>query len=516
MQIRVAATATTPLRTGVTLANLQTAWAKTGAKKGVFETAQDPIIIPQAGYNTAYNNTFSTAAADQFIQVNMYSKTFQPINTSGVLQPLVTLPIQPKASHDEMGGVYDTKYGRMSAMLGLELPASSSTISQFLPYGYASPPVDLLGGSVSGTLVGTTGDGTQIWNISQNGVDTHTIHVHLFNAQLINRVGWDGAMLPPDPSELGWKETFRVNPLEQTFIAMRPISPTVSQIPFLDKVPNSVRLIDPTMPAGAVLDAPPPAGWFDPAGNAITQILNHYVNYGWEYVYHCHLLAHEEMDMMHATSFAVTPATPGLIATATGSGSNRTIQLSWTLSPNTTDVTVQRATNKPFTAGLVSHQLAGPVTTYSETVPASGTFYYRVVATNTTGDKDTPGFPTMTVSSGVSNLASYPVGNTQPLPPSNLTVASVVKNLSGPNIGQIKVTFNWTDNSNNETGFTIQRALDSNFTVNVNTWTVAANATTFTSPDINNKAYYVRIRSFNSTNPSPWVNATPFPTAVAP
>ena len=70
----------------------------------------------------------------------------------------------------------------------------------------------------------TLGDGTQIWRFTQNGVDTHTIHVHLVNAQLINRVGWDGMMIPPDPNELGWKETFRVNPLEQTFIAIQSCS----------------------------------------------------------------------------------------------------------------------------------------------------------------------------------------------------------------------------------------------------------------------------------------------------
>ena len=55
---------------------------------------------------------------------------------------------------------------------------------------------------------------------------------------------------------------------------------------------------------------PPPAGWFDPDGNAIPEILNHYVNFGWEYVWHCHILSHEEMDMMHSLVFAVPPRAP--------------------------------------------------------------------------------------------------------------------------------------------------------------------------------------------------------------
>ena len=82
-------------------------------------------------------------------------------------------------------------------------------------------------------------------------MDTHTIHTHLFTAQLINRVGQDGLLLPVDPIELGWKDTFRVNPLEITFLALRPTVPTPAQLPF--EVPDSVRLIDPTLPEGATL-----------------------------------------------------------------------------------------------------------------------------------------------------------------------------------------------------------------------------------------------------------------------
>ena len=89
---------------------------------------------------------------------------------------------------------------------------------------------------------------------------------------------------------------------------MRPTVPTPAQVPF--EVPDSVRLIDPTLPEGATLIPPPPAGWFDPDGVAIPEILNHYVNFGWEYVWHCHILSHEEMDMMHSLVFAVPPKAP--------------------------------------------------------------------------------------------------------------------------------------------------------------------------------------------------------------
>ena len=40
------------------------------------------------------------------------------------------------------------------------------------------------------------------------------MHFHLFNVQLINRVGWDGAIKPPNANEIGWKESVEMNPLE--------------------------------------------------------------------------------------------------------------------------------------------------------------------------------------------------------------------------------------------------------------------------------------------------------------
>ena len=140
-------------------------------------------------------------------------------------------------------------------------------------------------------------DGTQIWKITHNGVDTHPIHFHLFNVQVLNRVTWDNIIIPPEATELGWKETVRVSPLEDTIVALRPIVPT---LPF--EVPNSIRPLSPMMPAGVDLD---PAGLIvDPKGNPVDDIVNALVNFGWEYVYHCHILSHEEMDMMRPVQSA--------------------------------------------------------------------------------------------------------------------------------------------------------------------------------------------------------------------
>ena len=451
MQIRVAAT--TP-EVAYDINALEEAFAKTNTKRGVFEASQDPIIIPQSDYNSAYNVTNLPAdAASAYVQLNEFSKTFRPIDSSGALLPPVTLSIEPKALQDEMGEVYDTEYGRMSGMLGLEFPITSSNNNQFVVYSYASPPVEIIKGTANiiATPMGSLNDGTQIWKITHNGVDTHTIHTHFFSAQLINRVAWDGAMIPPDPNELGWKETFRVNPLEHTVIALRPTIPTPSQVPF--DVPNSVRLINPTMPEGTVLPPPPPAGeWFDPLGEPVIQVTNNYVNYGWEYVYHCHILAHEEMDMMHAMVFAVPPKEPtNLVANVINNVTNRKVVLTWSSnSKNTTSVTVQRATNNAGPWATLEALPSGS-NTYTDLIEyTSNDFYYRVFASNTVGDTSTPGFPTMTVDSGFSNVVR--VNQSQVQPPAAPTYL-----IARREFGRL-VRLIWWDNATNETGFAIERS----------------------------------------------------------
>lgn len=92
-------------------------------------------------------------------------------------------------------------------------------------FGTVSAPTGEFRLSDLGQPIGTMADGTQIWKITHNGVGTHAIHVHLYNVQLINRVGWDGAIKPPDSNELGWKDTVRMNPLEDAIIAVRPAAP---------------------------------------------------------------------------------------------------------------------------------------------------------------------------------------------------------------------------------------------------------------------------------------------------
>lgn len=477
------------------------------ANTGVFATGQDTIIMPQAQYNKAYGVTnLPSDPFSAYVQLYENTKTFYPINKDGVKQTTpVTLPLEPKAMHDEMSGVFD-EYGRMSGFLGLTSPKATSIGAPFIAYGYSSPPVEIFKGidqDLDAVQIGSAEDGTQIWQITHNGVDTHTIHVHLFSAQLINRVAWDGAMLPPDDNELGWKETFRVNPLEQTVIAMRPKVPAASELPFA--VPNSVRLIDPTMPDGALLPAPPPEAWFSPNDVVLPNgVTNHLVNYGWEYVYHCHILSHEEMDMMHAMAVNVKPLAPtGLKYTSSGSGASKTVNLTWTdKSANETNFVVYRGISLagPWTTPLVT--LNKNTTSYSDLIGNTNqVYFYKVVATNTVGDTETLGFPTITTQSLDSNIITVgtPASNA-PAAPTNLT--GVIQ--AGP-----KNLLSWTDNATNETGFLIQRSVN------------GAPETLLTTMNANNKTgkvsfldsnvtpgntYAYRVASINSSGTSTYTN----------
>ncbi len=427
MQIRVGAS--NPAQQ-YNVAALKAAFAKTAGKPGVFETGQDNIIVPQAAYNSAYNpSTAFPGDWRAYVRIFDTAMSFTPVGSTAP----VSVTFEPKAIHDEMGAAYDTEYGRMGGLLGLELLGTNALNQNLVLYSYNSPPTEIMQDSMA--PIGQLGDGTQIWKITHNGVDTHPIHFHLFNVQLINRVAWDGALMPPEPNELGWKETVRVNPLEDTIVAMRPVAPTQ---PF--DVPNSIRLINPSLPEGALLPGPP-GGFVDPGLNAVS-VFNHYVNFGWEYVWHCHILSHEEMDMMHGLAFAVAPASPGNLA-ATTTGGPLSARLTWTdNSANESGFKIERATDANFTLNLTTFDappsspesaVGGALEYIDSTIQSNTSYYYRVLATNVVGDA-TPypapavGFPTKTVNSGVSNTAQLINGPIASLAPTTLAFGNQLIN----------------------------------------------------------------------------------------
>ena len=415
------------------LAALNSVFAHVGTKPGVFETAQPPIIVPQIAYNGVYNQT---------ITVNNYARIADTYkNFTALSGAQFNITFQPKALHDEMGAVYD-QYGRMSGMLGLEVPSRTSVTAAFFPYPYSSPPTDVIMTSL-GEMAGIQpNDGTQIWRLSHNGVDSHPIHWHMYNVQVLNRVGWDGFIRAPDKTELGWKDTLRVSPLEDTIVALRPVAVTV---PF--QVPDQVRAIEPVSPLGEPLAIPPGGLWFSPGGNPLILangtegIANHLVNYGWEYVWHCHILAHEEMDMMHAQAILVNA--PGLAPNGLVSGevNNATtnitkVFLAWNdRSTNETDWYIQRTnvsttnwTDLKRVPSYSTHQTGVWAMAIDDTLLANETvnYTYRVIAANNVGDDfiygeqadpgELLGFPYLSLNSTAStaNVSLTAAAPTQP------------------------------------------------------------------------------------------------------
>jgi FtsP/CotA-like multicopper oxidase with cupredoxin domain len=326
MQVKIAASAPVAFD----LAALQAAFAHHQDGSGVFESGQHPIVVGQAAYNSAYGTSFaasgwcssptSTFKCDGYARINQQGGEPFTFDTLPSLAKL-SIPLQPKAIHDEMNASSFDDYGRMQANLGLEIVPATPGNQNVVLYAYTSPMTELIDatflpttagtGAVAVTPIASAADGTQIWKITHNGVDTHPIHFHAYDVQLINRVTWDNIVIPPDANELGWKDTVRISPLEDTLVAIRPVLP---ELPF--DVPNSIRLLNPAMPEGAMLASATladqigiPMTSFNPAGEPV-DIVNHYVNFGAEYVYHCHILSHEEMDMMRSVSLAIPPKAP--------------------------------------------------------------------------------------------------------------------------------------------------------------------------------------------------------------
>jgi spore coat protein A len=106
---------------------------------------------------------------------------------------------------------------------------------------------------------------TEIWELVNLTDDTHPIHLHLVRFQILDRRRFDafdyltrgslryiGSAMAPEPNELGWKDTVRVN------------------------------------------------------AKTVTRIIVPFVGYAGRYVWHCHILEHEDNEMMRP--YDVLPA----------------------------------------------------------------------------------------------------------------------------------------------------------------------------------------------------------------
>jgi FtsP/CotA-like multicopper oxidase with cupredoxin domain len=454
-----------PNTTNDRLGTLVAAFAHHADGSGVFEKGQNPIIVGQDAYDSAYGVDFAAAGwcnapgaaantpCDGFARIAEGSQpatdTFKfdtvadnPAagpNDGYVMGPKIGLPFQPKGIHDEMNSATFDEFGRMTANLGLEAPGATPLTQNIILYPYVNPveKTEILNGdgtpsSFDVTPLVTNTDGTQIWKITHNGVDTHPIHFHLYDVQVINRVTWDNIVIPPDPSELGWKDTVRVSPLEDTIVAVRPIIPT---LPFA--IPDSYRVPNPMMPEGARGDVNGPlngqeAGFnnTDRLGNPTAAIVNARTSFDWEYVYHCHILSHEEMDMMRPVDVEVSwnsPVAPTLntatwsttegisLAWSDGTPIDYGNPRSWSASMKQAEIgfRIQRAPDVNGVAGAyasVPGALGGDITaianstslTFVDPSAVDGqSYWYRVVAWNDSQTSETHIVPDDAASAGI-------------------------------------------------------------------------------------------------------------------
>lgn len=206
------------------------------------------------------------------IQVVALQGTPDPLNFASTLSALQSSNGLPKAYHDSHvpfgeadldpnapGVVFENKtlnedfdsYGRLIQRVGTDQPLYKDSYGR----NYTDAPTEIY---QNGEVV--------VWDIYNTTGDTHPMHFHLANVQVIGRAPFTNVGTPntafeaPDPNYRGWKETVRMNPGEVTRVIMKMALPSV---PFA--VPGSPR-----------------AGLLG----------------GHEYVWHCHILEHEEHDMM--------------------------------------------------------------------------------------------------------------------------------------------------------------------------------------------------------------------------
>jgi hypothetical protein len=182
------------------------------------------------------------------------------------------------------------------------------------------------------------------------------------------------------------------------------------------------------------------------------------------------------------------PAAPTNLAAAAASTSQ--INLSWAdNSGDETGFKIERCSGAGCANFAQVATVGAGVASYSDIGLTAATSYtYRVRATNSAGDSSYSNTASATTQAGG--------GSGVPTAPNGLTATVSAKT---------KITLTWADNSNNETGFRIERSTDgTNFT---EIGTVGANATSATNSGLTRRTtYYYRIRAYNASGNSSYSN----------
>jgi hypothetical protein len=189
-------------------------------------------------------------------------------------------------------------------------------------------------------------------------------------------------------------------------------------------------------------------------------------------------------DIVEATtngSSGNPPAAPSGLTASVVSASE--IDLYWTdNSDDESGFRIQRSLDGSSYTNIASP--GANVTSYQDhSVVPGTTYYYRACAYNTNGNS---------VYSNVSS-ATTPSGGNPPLAPYGLTADAVSAS---------EINLNWTDNSSDEDGFTIERSTD-NFSTFANLTSVGPNVTNYHDHSVNaSTTYYYRVFAYSNANGS--------------
>jgi spore coat protein A, manganese oxidase len=205
----------------------------------------------------------ATGPADLPLAINSTTNLSGGIDTPlipfGTSVPPVGVPVRQLTLNE----TFDP-YGRLIQLLGTLVPLASPSAGFGRPYD--SPTTEMV-----------QAGSTEVWEIFNTTADVHPMHFHLVNVQVINRqpiqvnslgntqggVNFTGPATPAESNETGWKETVMMFPGTVTRIIMKF---NLGQI---------------RTAGGAVVPTPLSTRT---GGN--------------EFVWHCHILEHEEHDMM--------------------------------------------------------------------------------------------------------------------------------------------------------------------------------------------------------------------------
>ena len=219
------------------------------------------------------------------------------------------------------------------------------------------------------------------------------------------------------------------------------------------------------------------------------------MDFGWEYVFHCHILSHEEMDMMRPFTVHVARALPDAPVLSFTRGS---VILNWTdgtpvdYTNLATWGTPKAEVNYRIERAEDTNGIAGPYTkianapantiTYTDHPPdATLTYDYRVTASNAAGDS-----PSNVIT--VEGLPKAPSALTADVQPVATLPAGA------------QVALNWINNAGNATSVVVERATGAGaFSVLA---TLAPIDTSYIDPTVMAGAYSYRVSALNAAGAS--------------